>query len=73
MSAVKRYPTIAGMTPLQIEFEAGLECECRPDLPDGRSFPMCVPCKVRQDLQRYQEDQRLNADPTDNEILYTWR
>jgi hypothetical protein len=41
-----------GMKAEDIRQEANRECECRPALPDGREFEMCVPCKVRQDIER---------------------
>lgn len=55
--AVYRYPTIAKMPDVLIDMYECAECECRPDLPDGRSFELCLPCKVRQDLERRQRDQ----------------
>lgn len=54
---VYRYPTIATMPETLIGVYLQAECECREDLPDGRSFELCLPCKVQQDYRRWQEDQ----------------
>ena len=68
-----RYPTIATMPPDLIDMYLSAECECRPDLPDGRSFEMCLPCKVRQDVERYEEDLRISLfdlEPTEDDIPF---
>lgn len=51
---------IENMTEEQIAFELAQECTCKPDLPDGRCFPMCTSCKVRQDLKREREQELLD-------------
>lgn len=53
---VYRYPTIAKMPDVVLEFYLRSECECLPDLPDGRCHELCMPCKARQDMARWQRD-----------------
>jgi hypothetical protein len=70
----KRYPTLNSAPSLRVASEvADQECECKPDLPDGRSFPMCLPCKMRQDFERYEEDLRisvLDLEPSEDDIPF---
>ena len=43
-----------------------LECSCRPDLPDGRSFPLCPSCKQLV-------DEPVPVDEFDDEGFYIGR
>lgn len=69
-----RYPTISSAPSLQVASEiADMECECQQDLPDGRSFPLCLPCKMRQDFKRYEQELKnnvLDLDATDEDIPF---
>lgn len=56
---------IKNMTDEMIEIERNRECECKPALPDGREFPLCIPCKVRQDLQRIEQLAKFVLDLDD--------
>lgn len=64
---------IAHMTDEQIDFESKQECTCTPDLPDGRSFPICLPCKVRMDLAEVERIRRsvLDLDLNDDDIPFS--
>jgi hypothetical protein len=68
-----RYPTICDMPDELIAQMEDYECSCIPDLPSGHSFEMCLPCKVRQDLERLEQD-RLYAqgyiDKTEPDIPF---
>lgn len=59
---VYRYPTIATMPQGLIDMYLRAECECLPDLPDGRCHEKCLPCKVQQDHLRWQQDQMTAQD-----------
>ena len=39
---------------LEIELD-NAECTCRPDLPDGRCFPLCDVCKAQIDVEYKKE------------------
>lgn len=68
-----RYPTICNMPDELIADYEDTECECQEDLPDGRSFELCLPCRVQQDLKRLEQD-RLYAqgyiDKTEPDIPF---